>query len=196
MTFPNNVLLGHTIEQALELATQNGDVRGVALANANLSGFFELEGDEERAISLLARAREGARVAGDVYLIATVAAALAQLRLRRGETAEAAADISESIRLSGSIDDTHTLAETLAIAADVLGARGDADTATLLFGCCAAVRAAHELSFKSYERDPIEERAAVARETLGERFDDTWSHGTELELRPAVELALAALAHA
>jgi predicted ATPase len=183
-----------TLEHALELASRNGDVRGIALANANLGGFFELEGDEERAISLFGRALEGARAAGDVYLIASGAASLAELRLSRGEIAAAAADISESLRLSSSIEDIHTLAETLAIAADVLAARGEASTATLLYGCCDAVRAAHGLSYWTSERDSIEQRAAAARDALGDRFDDTWSRGAELELSAAVARALEALA--
>jgi tetratricopeptide (TPR) repeat protein len=182
-----------TLEHALELASGNGDVRGVALANANLGGFFELEGDEERAISLLERALEGARAAGDVYLMGSVAASLAELRLSRGEIAAAAADISESLRLSSSIEDTHTLAETLAIAADVLAARGDPSTATLLYGCCDAVRAALGLGYWRSERDSIEMRAAAARNALGAQFDDTWSRGAELELPVAVGRALEAL---
>jgi predicted ATPase/class 3 adenylate cyclase len=181
-----------TLEECLELATQTRDVRGVALANANLGGFFATEGDEERALALYALALEDARAAGDTYLVASTAASLAEGEVSRGETAEAADHIAESIRLSGSIGDTHTLAETLATAADVLFTLGDADTATLLYGCCHAVRAAYGLAYR-WERDSLQERAAAARETLGERFEGLWARGAELDIQAAVERALAAL---
>jgi hypothetical protein len=142
---------------------------------------------------LLTEALEGHRALGDAYGMALCSANLAIIDLHRGDVVQAAANLSEGLRLSSSIGDTHSLVEMLPMAGAVLLARGDAVASAQLCGAAEALREAHGFELGTYERRLRDETVITARRTLGEGFEDIWAAGTELELPAALERALRAL---
>jgi hypothetical protein len=175
--------------EALELAETSGDIRGAAIVKGNLGSALIAKGEDRRAAQLIEEALAGHRALSDDYGMAGCLASLATLALRRGDLDVGAAQIRESIQLSSSIGDTLTLSTTLAIAAAFVLERGDAPTAARLCAADAALLDEH-----GFEPDPeLGETTAAARDSLGDRFDDTWESGTRLDLDAAVELALTAL---
>jgi hypothetical protein len=52
---------------------------------------------------------------------------------------------------------------------------------------------AHGFELDQHDRRLLDDTVPVARRALGERFEDAWAAGEELELPAAVELALQAL---
>jgi predicted ATPase/class 3 adenylate cyclase len=191
--------LGHperadgTQHEALALAEQSGDVRGAAVVKANMASFLLADGDEDRAERLFAEALEGHRSVGDVYGIALGAASLAMFAFRRGDVEHAARNLSESLRLSSSIGDTHSLAGLFASAAAVVLARGDAVRSAQLCAATEALRGVHGFALDPDDRQLLDDTVPTARRALGDRFDDVWAAGEELDLTAAVELALEAL---
>jgi predicted ATPase len=182
-----------TLGEALALARQSGDVRGVAIVKSNMADNLLNDNDEERAAPLLEEALEGFRVVGDVYGTAGALESLALVALHRGEVEQATANLSNSLRLSSSIGDTHSLVDTLATAAAVVLARGDALTSTQLCAASEALHSAHGFGLDPDDPRLLDDTVPAARVALGERFEDAWTTGAELELAAAVELALEAL---
>jgi predicted ATPase/class 3 adenylate cyclase len=182
-----------THQEALALAQQSGDVRGTAIVKSNMAYVLLAAGDEERAAPLFAEALEGHRSVGDVYGMALTHVNLGMVALRRGDVEHAARDLSEGLRLSSSIGDTHSLVVILANAVPVVLARGDAVRSAQLCAATEALCNAHGFELDQDDRRLLDDTVAGARRALGERFEDAWAAGEELELPAAVELALQAL---
>jgi predicted ATPase/class 3 adenylate cyclase len=182
-----------THREALALAQQSGDVRGAAVVKSNMAGLLLADGDEDRAAPLFAEALEGHRSVGDVYGMAHGSANLAIVAFRRGDIEHAARNLSEGLRLSSSIGDTHSLVPILAYAVPVILARGDAVRSAQLCAAAGALSSAYGFELDQDDRRLLDDTAVAAREALGERFEDAWAVGEELELPAAVELALQAL---
>lgn len=181
------------LNQALELAQQSGDIRGTAIVKSNLASFLLADGDEDRAAPLIAEALEGHRSVGDVYGTALCSADLAIVAFRRGDVELAARNLSESLRLSSSIGDTHSLVAILAYVVPVVLARGDAGRSAQLCAAAGALCSAHGFELDQDDRRLLDDAVPAARRALGDRFEDAWAAGEELELPAAVELALEAL---
>jgi hypothetical protein len=81
----------------------------------------------------------------------------------------------------------------LATAGAVVLARGDAVTSAQLCAAAEALCSAHGFELDQHDRRLLDDTVPVARRALGERFEDAWAAGEELELPAAVELALQAL---
>src|SRR5205807_2270563 len=79
-----------------------------AVVRSNL-GYMLMSVDDRRAGPLIERALEGYRCVGDTYGIASCLGNLAVIDLHGGETEAAAAKLRESLGLSNSIGDAHTL---------------------------------------------------------------------------------------
>ena len=182
-----------TLHEALALAVQSGDDRGAAIVRSNMAGFLLADGDEDRAALLFAEALEGLRSVGDVYGMASCSASLATIAFRRGDIERAARDFSESLRLGSSIGDTHSLVVILANAVPVVLARGDAVGSAQLCAAVGALCNAHGFELDQDDRQLLDDTVPTAREALGDRFEDAWAAGEELELLAAVDLALEAL---
>ncbi|MEP7223909.1 MAG: adenylate/guanylate cyclase domain-containing protein [Actinomycetota bacterium] len=175
--------------EALALAEASGDIRGAAIVKGNLAGGLLAHGEDLRAAELLEEALEGHRALGDVYGIATCLASLSTLALRRGDLDGAAATLRESLQLSHSIGDALTISSTLSTAAAVMLARGDTDTAARLASADEVLVRAH-----GFEPDPqLSEIEQRVRDLLGERSDDAWAAGGNLDLAAAVEFAIGSL---
>jgi predicted ATPase/class 3 adenylate cyclase len=191
--------LGHperaagTQQEALELAQQSGDIRGAAVVKSNMASFLLADGDEERAAQLFAEALEEHRSVGDVYGTALSFASLATVAFRRGDVEQAARNLTESLRLSSSIGDTHSLVGILATAVPVVLARGDAVSSAQLSAAAGALSKAHGFELDQDDRQLVDDTTLAARSALGDRFEEAWAVGEELELRAAVDLALQAL---
>ncbi len=182
-----------TQQEALALAQESGDVRGGAVVKSNMASFLLADGDEERAARLFAEALEEHRSVGDVYGTALGFASLATVAFRSGDDEQAARNFTESLRLSSSIGDTHSLIEILATAVPVVFARGDAVSSAQLSAAAVTLSKAHGFALDRDERRLLDDTALAARRALGERFEDAWAAGEELELAAAVDLALQAL---
>ena len=93
------------------------------------------------------------------------------------------------MRLSYSIGDELSLSWGLTVAAALVLARGDTETAAHL---CAA----SDVLFRDhgFEPDPrLGETTNAVRSALGGRFDEAWARGATLDLASVVELAVGAL---
>jgi Tfp pilus assembly protein PilF len=179
--------------EALALAEESGDVRGAAVVKSNMAVFLLADGDEDQAASLFTDALEGHRSVGDVYGMALTSASLAIVAFRRGDIDQAARDLSESLRLSSSIGDTHSLVAILAMGVPVVLARGDAVRSAQLCAAAGALSNTHGFELDPDDRRLMDEAVPVVRQALGDRFEDAWATGEELELPAAVDLALVAL---
>jgi predicted ATPase/class 3 adenylate cyclase len=178
-----------TYLEALALAEASGDDRGAAIAKANFANLLHELGEGEEAGALLEQALAGHRALGDAYGVATSLAGLADIAYRRGDLEDAAETLRESLQLSYSIQDTLSLSWELSLAGVVVLARGDAETGARL---CAAASALH--SEHGLEPDPeLGDATSAVRDALGDRFDDAWARGADLDLASAVELAIDAL---
>ncbi len=107
----------------------------------------------------------------------------------RGDLEIARANVRESLQLSHSIGDELTLSWVLSLAAALVLAGGDTETAARL---CAA----NDVLCKDhgFEPDPrLGETTSAVRSALGDRFDEAWAGGATLDLASAVELAVQAL---
>jgi predicted ATPase len=188
---PERAAVNHN--EALALAEESGDVRGTAVVKSNMAVFLLADGDEEQAATLLSDAFEGHRSLGDVYGMALTSASLGIVAFRRGDVDQAARDLSEGFRLSRSIGDTHSLVAILAMAVPVILARGDAVMSAQLCAAAGALSSAHGFELDPDDRQLLDETVVASREALGERFEDAWAAGEELELPAAIDAALQAL---
>jgi len=111
--------------------------------------------------------------------------------LHGGETEAAAAKLRESLGVSSSIGDAHTLTWSLAAAAAVALARRRPGR-----GCPARRRGLQGGAARlAWRCEPIDARlmtdtTAKLREALGVGFDDAWSAGANMDLAAAVDLAV------
>ncbi len=180
-------------EEAVRLLGEIGETRWLILALTHLAGAYRTLGDPERTDGTHQEALALAQQSGDVRGAAVVKSNMASVAFRRGEVEHAARDFSESLRLSSSIGDTHSLVVILANSVPVVLARGDAVRTTQLCAAVGALCSAHGFELDQGDRQLLDETVAAARRSLGERFDDAWAIGEELELPAAVDLALEAL---
>jgi hypothetical protein len=110
--------------------------------------------------------------------------------LHGGETEVAAANLRESLELSSSIGDAHTLTASLAAAAAVALARGDPDAGARLGGAVSKACSTRGLALAPFEARLMTDTTAALREALGGSFDDAWSSGAKMDLAAAVDLAV------
>jgi predicted ATPase/class 3 adenylate cyclase len=176
-------------EEALELALRSGDIRGAAVIRGNMGTDLRAAGEDERARVLFEESLDGSRVVGDIYMIANCLMNLAEIALHGGELMRAAGGLRESIELFTSIGDRRDLVRAIAVGA-ALVRRGDPHMSARLAAAADALCAAQGIELDQEERRLIDEAVVGLREELGERFEEAWNAGAELELEPAVELAL------
>jgi hypothetical protein len=112
---------------------------------------------------------------------------------RQGDLDVATANLRESLQLSYSIRDALTLSWTLEIAAALLLARGNADTAARLCSADEVLRRVHGFSPDLSEGQVLGDTVTALRSALGDGFDEAWAAGADLDLDAAVDLALGAL---
>ncbi len=153
-------------DEALDLADRSGDIRGAAVVRSNL-GLFLIGGDRRRAGALLERALEDFRSVGDTYGTANCLVNLAVIDLHGGETEAAAANLRESLGLSSSIGDAHTLTASLAAAAAVVLARGDPDAGARLVGAVSEACSTLGLALEPLSARLMTDTTAAARKALG-----------------------------
>ena len=99
----------------------------------------------------------------------------------------------ESLELSSSLGDTHTLVHSLVVAAATALARGDETTCARLCAADETLCEAHGFELEQMERELFDETVTAVRRSLDERAGAEWAIGSELDLDTAVELALRAL---
>ena len=189
------ICLGDTLraaainDEALDLADRSGDARGAAVVRSNL-GYMLMSVDDRRAGPLIERALEGYRSVGDTYGIASCLGNLAVIDLHGGETEAAAAKLRESLGLSSSIGDAHTLTWSLAAAAAVALACGDPDAGARLGGAVSKACSTLGLALEPIDARLMTDTTAKLRELLRGSFDDAWTAGANMDLAAAVDLAV------
>lgn len=180
-------------QEALEIALESGDVRGAAVVRANLATDLRGQGEDQRARELLEEALAGGRIVGDDYMIAGCLLDLAELALETVALHEATAALRESLELYAAIGDTHDLAAAIALGAAAVLARGDASTSARLAAAATALCNSHGFVLDPRSRRRLDETLTTARSALGDRFEEAWRAGAELEPETAVELALGSI---
>ena len=118
---------------------------------------------------------------------------VAALDLQRGDLDVARGRMRESLELSSSLGDAHTLVHSLVVVAATALARGDESACARLCAADEALCEAHGFELEQFERELFDETATVVRRSLAERADAEWAIGSELDLDAAVDLALRAL---
>jgi predicted ATPase/class 3 adenylate cyclase len=182
--------------EALVIATATGDVRGASIVKLNIAAHeLEWDGDSRRAGSLIGEALAGFRDVGDTYGIAGALGNLGSLELRQSEIDAAAGHVHESLVLSHSLGDAHTLVHTLVDVAAIALARGDAVTAARLCAADEVLCETHGFQLEPFQRKLLMETAAAAA-ALGAQADDEWLKGSELDLDAVTALAREALGDA
>jgi predicted ATPase/class 3 adenylate cyclase len=180
--------------EALEVAQAAGDVRGASIIKANIAYHrFVWGANPDDVAQLLEEALKGFESVGDTYAIANSLMNVASLELKRGEVEAASVHLRESLGLSRSLGDTHTLVHCLVVAAATVLAGGDETTCARLCAADEAAREAHGFELEALERKQFDETTTAVRRSLGDGADTEWAIGSELDLDAAVELALTAL---
>ena len=175
--------------EALAIAAATEDQRGTAIVKANLATLLREHGEDDRAAALLEEALAGHRALGDVYGVASCLANLADVAYDRGDLEAPRANARESLQLFYSIGDQLSLSWVLSLAAALVLAGGDAETAARL--CAANDVLCKDHGFEPYLR--LGETTNAVRSALGGRFEEAWAGGATLDLASTVELAIGAL---
>jgi hypothetical protein len=110
--------------------------------------------------------------------------------LHDGALEVAAVNLRESLELSSSIGDAHSLTAILAAAAAVALARGDPDAGARLGGAVSKACNTLGLALEPIEARLMADTTAAVREALGGGFDDAWTAGANMDLAAAVDLAV------
>jgi hypothetical protein len=182
--------------EALALAEASGDRRGIAIVKSNLARQLLTRGEPQRAAQLTREAIDQQRAIGDVNALAWSLADVTLLSLREGKLEAAAASIRESLELSRSIGGALVLSVSLPVAAAVVLARGNAHGAARLCSADEALCSARGIGLEMEKGQLLHETALAARASLGDRFEEEWASGAELDSEAAIELALDALGDA
>jgi tetratricopeptide (TPR) repeat protein len=180
--------------EALTLARESGDVRAAAIVKSNMAIDLLEASEDEPAAVLLSEALEGLRAVGDTYGIGRILLDRAMIALRRRDPESAAADLREALHMSTSIGDTQTVAHTLPVVAAAVCALGDPQAAVMLAAADDVLCTAHRFELGSLEQEMLDDSKQAARRALGDKFEQVWQAGTELDVGAAVELALTTLA--
>jgi predicted ATPase len=180
--------------EALAIAESAGDVRGASIVRSNLAGHGLIRGLAlDKAAMLFEKALQGFRAISDTYAIGNTLMGIAYLDLLRDDVEGASVHARESLELSSSIGDTHTLVHSLVVAAATVLARGDARTAALLCAADEASCQAHGFELEPLERKLLDETVDAVQRSLGDGAEVAWASGVELDLDAAVVIALSAL---
>jgi hypothetical protein len=78
----------------------------------------------------------------------------------------------------------------LPVVAAAVCALGDPQAAVMLAAADDVLCTAHRFELGSLEREMLDDSKQAARRALGDKFEQVWQAGTELDVGAAVELAL------
>jgi predicted ATPase/class 3 adenylate cyclase len=165
-------------EEALEVSRACGWMRGVGVSCINLGNFFLAVEELDRAAPLFAEALATLRDQRDEQSAGNVLNNIAYLEHKRGRLDEAAARLHESIALSRRTDDRYTIAHSLVVAAALLAAGGDGETAAGVLGSSASLQEEMALVLDWVEARLFEETATDLRASLGDSaYEAAWQDG-------------------
>jgi predicted ATPase len=154
-------------------------------------GFLEIAvGRDDEARGHVNEARDLAEQLDNAWLAAWSRAILARVAVNHGRLDEARALLDEALALSVGAHSTTIVTFCLAAFARLELAQGDANRAALLVGAAESLRRRRGLRAWPILRHTEAELMAQIRETLSaDRFDQSFSAGSRLNLREAVAVA-------
>ncbi len=162
---------------------------------AALSGQGEVslrQGNYERAIGFLSESAALSRQLGNKWGLGTVLGTQAWAAQRQGDFDSARELLAESIRLREEIGDKGGTAWCLERLAEMAAADGRAALAVQTEAAAAALRASVGSVIDPADQPEHERRLAALRAVLGDSaFEAAWAEGQKLEMKSAVEQALA-----
>jgi predicted ATPase len=183
---------GSLLEEAVPLAREAGDDRIAALAINNLGDYALTVGDYARAEPLFEESLALLRARGDTSNIARALFNLGAVALELGRPDDSRARFAEAIARADEAGDKEDLAWCLEGFAGVAAATGDGERAAVLLGAARAVLGSMGAALKPFERQLDASTEAEARALCDEAgFADAIRRGGELNLRKAIDLALA-----
>jgi predicted ATPase/DNA-binding SARP family transcriptional activator len=176
------------LDEALE-ADGNGDYERV-VSLENLAVIALSQGDLDRAFDRAEAASTLARSSGSAHLLAASTRTFGRVLLERGELARAGELLSESLRLERELDDPQGMADCTEALGELAAARGEGNSAAILFGAASALRASVGAVRSPELRDTYSRYRALARESVGiALFDDEFARGAGLLLSDALATA-------
>jgi ATP/maltotriose-dependent transcriptional regulator MalT len=179
------------LEEALRLARALDHPLFIGATLDTLAEFAFLDGELERATTLVTEALDGQRRHQPLWGTSFSLALLGELAFARADLPAAAASFAESIALARTLGDTTFLGAGLAAIGTIAADRGEAQQAARLLGAAEAIsQVAGAWSFiaaRGHERLALE----TARAALGEDvFAAAWAQGRRLSREQATDEGL------
>jgi tetratricopeptide (TPR) repeat protein len=179
------------VEKGLALFYELNHQPGVAQALNIVGEIARFNGDDESARHAYEQCLAVCQQTGETRRIVFVYQNLSFITLHNGETERARDLARHGLLLARSMSNRLELAKALATLAGAIGASGQPQQATRLFGASARalerLGAFHQLN----DQQEIDSMIAAVRAQLGEAvFQSTWAEGRDLTLEQAVVQAL------
>jgi len=185
-------LAASQLEECLALAQQTGNPAQLAFAFSGLGEVAVRQGHYERAIAWLEQGLTLNRARGDKWGIGTLLGSLGWAALRQRDLTRANELLGESLRIRLETGDKGGMAWCLEKLAEAAHLQGRSETAVMIFGAAAALRAPLGSVIDSADQSDYERLNAELRSTLGDNaFRMNWSKGEALSLNAAIDAACA-----
>jgi predicted ATPase/DNA-binding NarL/FixJ family response regulator len=189
-------------ERSLARYRAVGDTWGIAYASRNVGWTLLQMGNPAGAEPLLEDALTSFREIAATRNVAFTLSMLAEVKLEQADVEAAAAFSANGVSLAGELDDPTAVGDTVAMAALVVGGRGNVERAiTLLAGVDAlrdatgALPRARAWARLSSRQRRYAEVESAARARLGAHgYDDSIAQGRRMSTGELVDAALAGLA--
>ena len=162
---------------------------------ANLAGLYERAGDFARARATLTEALELQEASGSAEARAFTLAMLGYVSEREGNIDEAARWTSLALEASAPLRKHEYIGYGLLFAADLVHRAGEMDSAARLLGASGTAFDRAAVVPQAEEAERLEHvRGLVVGELGADRFGALHAEGAELDIDPAVDLGVGALA--
>jgi len=176
------------LDQTLEV-DGNGDYERV-VSFENFAVIALSRGDLDLALDRAEAACALARSSGSAHLLAAATRTYGRVLLERGELAKASHLLAESLRLERELDDPQGIADCTEALGELAAARGQGNSAAILFGAASAIRASVGAVRSPELRNTYSRYRTLAYESVGSaRFEDAFARGAELPFADALATA-------
>ncbi len=167
-------------EQSQRIFEAIGDRAGIALVKEGQALLAVMAGDYRRARSLQSDVIDYVRSSGGLFQLSDNLGLLVVIESRLGQIAEARAHLDEMRELQRRLRDRSGLAAALEVRAVLAVSEGDDETAALCAGALQGIRDTGAGTLVPSETLDFYDVSDVARERLGQRYEDFFEAGRAL----------------